>query len=57
MARGDHYRARAEAAEKSAAEAKSPDIKRQFRELATQWRDLGRQADEHEAVIKDRDSL
>jgi hypothetical protein len=52
MTRGDQFRASADAAEASAAAAFSPDLKRQFHELAVQWRDLARQADDYDAAVK-----
>ena len=54
MARGDPYRARAVTAEMTAADTTDAEMKRQFLDLAAQWRDLARQADDYEATIRDR---
>jgi len=52
MTRGDEYRARAEAAETSAATAANAELRRQFLDLAAKWRDLARQADEYDDAVK-----
>lgn len=50
--RGDQFRSRADAAEASATTAASPELERQFLAVAAQWRDLARQADEHDTAVR-----
>lgn len=54
MTRGDRYREQAKVVQKFAVDAKDADVKRQFIELAAQWRNLARQADEHDEFMSPR---
>jgi hypothetical protein len=41
----EQYRANADMCDKEAAKAQDPEVKRQFSELASQWRDLAKHAE------------
>jgi hypothetical protein len=41
----EQYRANADACDKEAAKSHDTEVKRQFSELASQWRDLAKQAE------------
>jgi hypothetical protein len=46
--RVQRYRDKAEACERMAVQAKDPDVKASFDEVARQWRDLARQVEQME---------
>jgi hypothetical protein len=43
--KAEKYRATADACDEAAAKSHDPEVKRQYLELAVQWRDLAKQAE------------